>query len=64
MMTKKQLLKALSLIDDDAVVVATFEGKYSTKYKASLYGVNILLDDDKLKASLLVHEDLDEEKAA
>lgn len=64
-MTKKQLLKALSLVEDDAVIVAVFEGKYFTKHKAALYGVNIVLDNDQLNASLLVHEMLeDEEKAA
>ena len=37
-MTKKQLLQALSIVEEDAEVTAIFQGKYSTRYPALVNG--------------------------
>ena len=41
-MTKKQLLQALSIVEEDAEVTAIFQGKYSTRYPALVNGINIV----------------------
>ena len=42
-MTKKQLLQALSIVEEDAEVTAIFQGKYLTRYPALVNGINIVL---------------------
>ena len=64
MITKKQLLQALSVLEDDAEIIAVFQGKYSIKYPSVVEGVNIIFTDNTLKASLMVKEVLEEEEKA
>lgn len=63
MMTKKQLLQALSLLNEEDQINAVFQGKYSTKYPADVRGVNIVFENNAPKASLLLHEIVEEDES-
>ena len=58
-MTKKQLLQALSIVEEDAEVTAIFQGKYSTRYPA----FNIVFINSTPQAELLLSEVVHEEAA-
>ena len=60
MMTKKQLLQALSILNEDDVVTAQFHSKYSV-YPADVRGVNIEFKNNVPQALLLMNEILDDE---
>ena len=53
-MTKKQLLQALSIVEEDAEVTAIFQGKYSTRYPALVNGINIVFINSTPQAELLL----------
>ena len=62
-MTKKQLLQALSIVEEDAEVTAIFQGKYSTSYPAFVYGFIIVFINSAPQAELLLSEVVNEEAA-
>ena len=62
-MTKKQLLQALSIVEEDAEVTAIFQGKYSTRYPALVNGINIVFINSTPQAELLLSELVNEEAA-
>lgn len=65
-MTKAELNKVLSCVDDDTPISANFSfSRYGSSYEASLESVTVLFSgSDKPKLVLTVKEVVDEEKAA
>ena len=65
MITKKQLLKALSILDDEDMVIALYKGTYGGAHQSYVNGVKIVFEDGDPKALILVKElDAEELKAA
>ena len=65
MITKKQLLKALSILDDEDMVMALYKGNYDGEYQSYVNGVKIVFENGDPKALILVKElDAEELKAA
>ena len=65
MITKKQLLKALSILDDEDMVMALYKGNYCGEYQSYVNGVKIVFENGDPKALILVKElDAEELKAA
>ena len=65
MITKKQLLKALSILDDEDMVMALYKGNYGVEYQSYVNGVKIVFENGDPKALILVKElDAEELKAA
>ena len=65
MITKKQLLKALSILDDEDMVMALYKGTYGGEYQSYVNGVKIVFEDGDPKALILVKElDAEELKAS
>ena len=62
-MTKKQLLQALSIVEEDAEVTAIFLGIYLTRYPALVNGINIVFINSTPQAELLLSEVGHEEAA-
>lgn len=56
MMTKKQLLQALSIVDEDASIYALFKGRYANDYEAQIVGVKITFKENVVETILLINE--------
>lgn len=55
-MTKKQLLQALSIVDDDTNISAVFNGRYANDYEAQIVGVKITFKENAVETILLINE--------
>lgn len=60
-MTKKQLIQALTILDDESKVYAVFNGKYSSRYDAFVTGVEIKFKGDFPEAIIVLNEVSEEE---
>ena len=57
MMTKKQLIQAIGILnDDDVILAAVNKGKYSGDSEAYVSGVKIIFKQDFPQAIILVNE--------
>ena len=60
MMTKKQLMQALAILEDDDTVLAVYKGKYTAEIDSWVSGVKIMFKGNSPKAVIMVNE-LDED---
>lgn len=56
MMTKKQLIQALAILDEEDKVFAVYKGKYTSEVDSWVTGVKIMFNDDSPKAVIIVNE--------
>jgi len=61
MMTKKQILQALSILNDNDEVAVVFQDKYDSKHIASTNGVSITFSNNSTKLSIVTKELTEEE---
>jgi hypothetical protein len=61
MMTKKQLIQALSVLQDEDQVMACYKGKYTSEIDSCVTGVKIIFKQDLPQVIILVAEMDDED---
>ena len=55
-MTKKQLMQALAILEEDDVLLAVYKGKYTGEVDSQVTGVKIMFKGESPKAIILVNE--------
>lgn len=61
MMTKKQLVSALSAVDDDTEISVVFRTSYRSRYDATINSLNVYFTSEGIKTELFVEETKDEQ---
>lgn len=59
-MTKKQLIQALSILNDEDKVLAVYKGKYTSEIDSKVTGIKIMFNEELPHAVIIVNE-LDED---